>query len=464
MAEGVTLFKILIVDDDRELRISMRTALSHNRNYFLEEAVNGLDALEKIEKMRYDLVLLDVDMPKLNGLETLKRIIGLDSSIIVIMITAYTNLKDAVQAVRDGAYNYISKPIKHGEINKIVEHAFEAHTALEEVAFSAPILKVDNTKEFVGKSSGMQKVFNFIHKLSKVDTTVLVRGESGTGKELVAKAIHLNSNQRADRFVAVNCSAIPENLLESELFGHEKGSFTGADQRKIGKFQYAEGGTIFLDEIGDLPVSMQVKLLRVIQEKTFTPVGSNKDIEVSVRIIAATNRNLEEMLKVGTFRDDLYYRLNVLPIFLPPLRERKDDIEPLIKYFIRKFNKVHGKNIKGVDPQVINLLKRYNWPGNIRELENIIERAFIIESTHLITSAGLPDVISDPNCTEPVIEGDMLDYTQMKERFEKEFIIKALKTFNGKINQTALNANIPKKTLLRKLEKYNINARDYRDN
>lgn len=461
--EAARMLKILVVDDDRELRISVKTALSHQKSLYIDEAVDGQDAVEKVEKMRYDLLLMDVDMPRLNGLEALKKIMQVDSSIIVIMITAHTNIKDAVQAVRDGAYNYISKPIKHAEINKIVQNALDAHEMIEEVNLSAPMLKVDKTKEFIGKSTRMQQVFDFIQKLSRVDTTTLVRGESGTGKELVAKAIHFNSPRKEERFVPVNCSAIPENLMESELFGHEKGAFTGADQRKIGKFQYAEGGTIFLDEIGDIPVSMQVKLLRIIQERVFSPVGSNKDIEVQCRIIAATNRDLEEMIKDGTFREDLFYRLNILPIYLPPLRERKDDIDLLVKHFVRKFNRIHGKSIKGVDQEVVNFFKRYHWPGNIRELENVIERAFIIESGNSITSAGLPDIIVDPSTPAPPIEGDILDFNAMKEKFEKEFIIKALKKFNGRINQTALNANIPKKTLLRKLERYGIVAREYKD-
>jgi transcriptional regulator with PAS, ATPase and Fis domain len=288
-------------------------------------------------------------------------------------------------------------------------------------------------------------------------------------------------------FVTINCSAIPETLMETEFFGHEKGAFTGADSRKIGKFQYADGGTLFLDEIGDITPAMQVKLLRAIQERTFTPVGSNREVEVDVRILAATNRNLEEMIANGTFREDLFYRLNVLPITLPPLRERPDDIEILVGHFIATFNQEHQKNIKGLAPGVLQILKDHRWPGNIRELENVIEHAFVMEPSELITAESLPETViegaaeapdeagtSTATKAEPVIAGEILpgargfsldverlDYHLAKEEFEKQFLISALKAFKGRINQTALHANIPKKTLLRKLLKYGIRARDY---
>jgi DNA-binding NtrC family response regulator len=327
----------------------------------------------------------------------------------------------------------------------------------------------------------------------------LIRGASGTGKELVARAIHSNSSYKDGKFVAINCSAIPENLFESELFGHEKGAFTGADQRKIGKFQYAEGGTLFLDEIGDLPLLMQVKLLRVLQEKAFTPVGANREIESNVRIIAATNRPLEDMIKKGTFREDLYYRLNVMPINLPSLGERRADIDHLVGLFIQKFNRAQGKKVINVTSEALSVLKKYDWPGNIRELENIIEHAFILEESNMLQVSSLPESLLNATGTELsaaqlkareesldregtsvedtddeagdapesqdliTISGESLDFNKHKEAFEKEFIIKALKMFKGRINQTALHANIPKKTLLRKIEKYGIIARDYAD-
>ncbi len=516
------MFKILVVDDDAGLRFSIKSAFSALKKFEVSEAFDGINALEKIkaavtEGSKFDIVLLDVDMPRLNGLAALKQIKELDPGMIVLMLTAHATLNDAVVAVKDGAYNYISKPVASEDLVALVEKAIHAHSLISNIAASSPVL-VEAGRKIIGNTSQMQKVFNIINKLAKVDTPVLIRGSSGTGKELVAKAIHFNSARKDDKFVAINCSAIPENLFESELFGHEKGSFTGAAERKIGKFQYAEGGTLFLDEVGDMPQLMQVKILRVLQEKLFTPVGSNREIQSNVRIIAATNRPLEDMIKAGTFREDLFYRLNVVPIFLPQLAERKDDIERLIQIFIKKFNEVHKKKIAGVTVDAMNILKKYNWPGNIRELENVIEHSFVLESSHMITLSALPEAVLEAvgvslfdlekmieaekksaevqssNSTKgpvfmdsgvDVVEDaesesddesediDMdgagmkvtfngeLDFNAQKEVFEKEFIIKALKTFKGRINQTALHANIPKKTLLRKIEKYGIVAKDY---
>lgn len=502
------MLRVLVVDDDQGLRLSVKTALVTSNRFEVEEAFDGLNAIEKIKAAdkKFDVVVLDVDMPRVNGLEALRLIKEHDPGIIVLMITAHATLDHAVQAVKDGAYNYLSKPVSGDELLALVDKAVSAHTMISNIAASAPVL-VEAGRKIIGNTQQMQKVFNIIHRLAKVDTPVLIRGASGSGKELVAKAMHYNSARKDEKFVAINCSAIPENLFESELFGHEKGSFTGADQRKIGKFQFAEGGTLFLDEVGDMPVMMQVKILRVLQEKLFTPVGSNREISTNVRIVAATNRPLEDMIKAGTFREDLFYRLNVVPIFLPALADRKEDIENLINIFIKKFNQAHGKRISGVAVDALSALKKYQWPGNIRELENVIEHAFVLETNNVITLASLPesvlaaagvsliDVLSQP----PVLEtkasaparfeddedlgvvdgedldleegddgsmnlqagGESLDFNAQKEAFEREFIIKALKTFKGRINQTALHANIPKKTLLRKIEKYGIIAKDY---
>jgi len=471
--------KVLVVEDDLELRQTVVEALAR-QDYVISTANDGVEALESIAKERPDLVLLDVNMPRLNGMECLKRIKESDPSIIVIIMTAYSTIEDAVQAVKDGAYNYLAKPIKHQAIVEMVHRALEAQQMVHNMAFSAPVVQLE-AGQFVGSSSEMQKIFGIIYKLAKVDTSVLIRGESGTGKELVARAIHYNSARKDLKLVAINCSSIAETLFESELFGHERGAFTGADKRQIGRFQFAEGGTIFLDEIGDLSLAMQVKLLRVLQEKKFTPVGSNREIDMDVRLIAATNRNLEEMIQKGTFREDLFYRLNVIPIYLPPLRERKEDIEKLVSHFVGKFNNLHKKRVTGVMPLTLEILMRHNWPGNIRELENVVEHAFVIETTERICPASLPTYLRGQSGTfetdlAPVAsestsitanstmnQDELLDYRSFKEQFEKEFIIRALKTFRGRINQTALHAKIPKKTLLRKLQKYNIHAEDYRN-
>ncbi|MFM6930319.1 MAG: sigma-54-dependent transcriptional regulator [Bdellovibrio sp.] len=504
------MLKVLVVDDDQGLRLSVKTALAVTQRFEIDEAFDGVNAMEKIKAAdaKYDVVILDVDMPRMNGLEALRQIKEFDPGIIVIVMTAHATLNDAVQAVKDGAFNYLSKPVSSDDLLALIDKSVTAHNLISNIAASAPVM-VEQGRKIIGSTSQMQKVFNIIHRLAKVDTPVLIRGSSGTGKELVAKAIHFNSARKDEKFVAINCSAIPENLFESELFGHEKGSFTGADQRKIGKFQFAEGGTLFLDEVGDMPQLMQVKILRVLQEKLFTPVGSNREFPTNVRIIAATNRPLEDMIKAGSFREDLFYRLNVVPIFLPALAERKDDMEHMVNIFIKKFNQAHSKRINGITPDAMNVLKKHSWPGNIRELENVIEHAFVLETSNLITLASLPealliatgtslvevtpaeqaaqvasagivkaaaahvgldddeigssDIDSEDLSGEEIVPylGESLDFNAQKEAFEKEFIIKALKTFRGRINQTALHANIPKKTLLRKIEKYGIIAKDY---
>ena len=503
------MLKVLVVDDDQGLRLSVKSALVSSNKFEVEEAFDGINALEKYEASnpKYDIVILDVDMPRLNGLETLKRLKEKDPGLIVIMLTANAAVQDAVQAVKDGAYNYLSKPVSADDLLALLDKAIDAHRLISSIAASSPVL-LEEGRKIIGSNSHMQKVFNIIHKLAKVDTPVLIRGASGTGKELVARAIHFNSARKDGKFVAINCSAIPENLFESELFGHEKGSFTGADQRKVGKFQYAEGGTLFLDEVGDMPALMQVKILRVLQEKMFTPVGSNKEFPTNVRIIAATNRPLEDMIIKGSFREDLFYRLNVVPVILPSLADRKDDIDRMVQNFIKKFNETHKKSIRGISHDALNILKKHNWPGNIRELENVIEHSFVLESSQVITPVSLPESLlmavgvdllnpdtlesfkraqPAPVAVDPgmdVLDSDMdhdeddssedlsaessaepvnenFDFNAQKEAFEKEFIIKALKAFRGRINQTALHANIPKKTLLRKIEKYGIVAKDF---
>lgn len=496
------MHKVLVVDDDKVLQDSVRQALEYH-HFFVDVADNGKEALNKVTSEKYDLVVMDVNMPEMDGIEALGHIKKYDPSIIVLILTAYSNVSDAVRVVKEGAYNYLEKPITSDNLVALIKRALKARSLVETSIFSAPQLSLgDNSDDkFVGESDVMKKVFNVISKLAQVNTPVLIRGESGTGKELVAKAIHFNGPRKDEKFVTINLAAVPENLIESELFGHEKGAFTGASERKLGKFQYADGGTIFLDEIGDISPGMQVKLLRVLQERSFTPVGANRDVKVDVRIIAASHKPFEEMIKDGSFREDLFYRLNVLPVYLPPLRERLSDIPHLIDYYIKYFNGIHNLEIKGLSPDSAALVKEYTWPGNIRELRNVIEHAFIIESTDTIQPTSLPESIrktgggkadKDENLqgiidikeiqdsvvterpTNEQSEGYQftfatknedneikMDFQVAKELFEKEFIIHALQLNKGKINQTALKANIPKKTLLRKIEKYEINPKEY---
>jgi two-component system response regulator AtoC len=468
------ILRVLIVDDELELRKTVKTILQSMEEeieWSFDEASNGIEALAKLNSQEFDLVLMDVRMPEMDGLETLKKIKSSDPRTFVVLMTAQANFRDAIEAIKDGAYDYVEKPVRPDNIFKIINKALEAREMVSSLAISNPVFDDDTESEFVGSSRQMRKIFELINRLSKVETTVLIRGENGTGKELVARAIHYNSPLKNGPFVAVNCGAIPENLMETEFFGHEKGAFTGATERKTGKFQGAAGGTLFLDEIGELPPSLQVKLLRVLQERKFTPVGSNREVKTNARIIAATNRNLEKAIEDNKFREDLFYRLNVMPIFLPPLRERPDDISGLVDYFIKKFAKRHHRDINSIDSQALNALMRFSWPGNIRELENVIEHSFIIENSNVITFSSLPENVKRSAlppaehlaqlARNPQNSGLALDYDSLKEQFEKEFIVSALKANRGKINQTVAHANIPKNTLLRKIKKYGITAKDY---
>ncbi|MBG07590.1 MAG: two-component system response regulator [Halobacteriovoraceae bacterium] len=497
------MHRVLVVDDDKVLQESVKQALEFH-HFKVDVADNGKQAISAVYREKYDLVVMDVNMPEMDGIEALSEIKKYDPTIIVLILTAYSNVGDAVKVVKEGAYNYLEKPISAENLVALIKRALKARSLVETSAFSAPSLSLgQNTDDqFVGQSDVMKKVFNVISKLAKVNTPVLIRGESGTGKELVAKAIHYNGPRKDEKFVTINLAAIPDELIESELFGHEKGAFTGANERKIGKFQFADGGTIFLDEIGDVSPSMQVKLLRVLQERTFTPVGSNRDISVDVRIIAASHKNFEGMIEKKEFREDLFYRLNVLPVYLPPLRERVSDIPFLVDYYIKYFNNIHHLEIKGVTSEARSLILKYGWPGNIRELRNVIEHAFIIETSDEIYPSALPASLTKTNIedlnnqeTAPspeinfeeiqnsVLESDRqeeevegysfvfatknesneikMDFQIAKEMFEKEFIVHALKLNRGKINQTALKANIPKKTLLRKIEKYEITPKEF---
>lgn len=464
---NTTELKTLIVDDESDLRKSVASILqniSSDVSFVIEEATNGLEAVQKVKSGDFDLVLMDVRMPELDGLSALAQIKEHTPGTFVVIMTAHSNLQDAVTAIKEGAYDYLEKPVRSEKLTAIVKKSLEAREMVSSLALSNPVFDDDVESEFVGNTKKMRDVFQLIFKLCKVETTVLIRGENGTGKELVARAIHFNSPRKNSSFVAINCGAIPDTLIESELFGHEKGAFTGASERKLGKFQAANQGTLFLDEIAELKPEMQVKLLRVLQTKMFTPVGSNREMKVDVRIIAATNRNLEKMMEEGQFREDLFYRLNVMPIFLPPLRDRVEDIEPLSQYFIKNFNKQHDRNIQGVSSEAMQALRKYPFPGNIRELENLIERAFILEPTHshMISFDSLPDevkTLKHPRETSMEYSGP-LDYDSFKEEMEKEFIVNALKANNGRINQTVAQANIPKNTLLRKIRKYGINVKD----
>ena len=472
--------RILVVDDDKTLRFTLSSNLK-GLGHPVMTAFDGQNALDILseEKEEFDLIFLDINMPRLSGLEALCAIKKTRPNSLCIMLTAYADIKDAVYAIKQGAYDYIEKPIDRESLEALLSETQNALDLVKQISFSAPKLCFNKDSTMVGDSSEITKVYEIIERLSEVNTSVLIEGESGTGKELVAKAIHYNSKRKKKPFVAINCGAIPENLIESELFGYEKGSFTGATKDKAGKFQYASGGTLFLDEIGDISLQMQVKLLRVLQEKVFSPLGSVKEIPSNVRIIAATNKNLETLIEKEKFRTDLYYRINVLPIKLPPLRERSEDIPKLVIHLIEKFNLIFERKIEGADKESLQLLRSYAWPGNIRELANVIERCFILESSNLIRKETLEKHLEiggsclgnkkekemhPPEQTNEFSENENqenLDFQSMKEDFEKNFLKAALESNSGKINQTALKTKIPKVTLLRKIAKYAINPKKY---
>lgn len=460
--------KVLIVDDEAELRKSVISQLqTHLESYTFcfTEAADGEEAVNQCKDSLFDIVLMDVKMPKMSGLEALEQIKLHRPETFVCIMTAHANLTDAVSAIKHGAYDYIEKPVKPEQLTVMVTKALDAKSIVSSLRVSKPIFDDDVETKFVGDSQEIQEVFKLINRLSQVDTTVLIRGENGTGKELVAQAIHSNSPNKHGSFIAINCGAIPENLMESELFGHEKGAFTGATERKIGKFQVANNGTLFLDEIGEMKPDLQVKLLRVLQEKSFMPVGSTREVKTNARIVAATNSNLEKMIEDSTFREDLFYRLNVMPIFMPPLRERLDDLEALIQYFLEKFADKYQNKITSIHPKVLTILKNYDWPGNIRELENFVQRTYIIETTNEISLSSIPEnIVKRANEVMDQQGPSIMDFDKFKEDSEKDFIVKALKANKGKINKTVAHANIPKNTLLRKIKKYEINVKEIIEN
>lgn len=445
---------ILVVDDEKSMRESMHMLLKES--YHVHLAQSGKEAIEVIKRNQIDLVLLDIRLPEIDGIEILKIIKGIDNSIEVIMVTAVILVKQAVEAIRHGAYDYITKPFDIQALQEQVEKVLEKRTLQQENALLRKM--IDQEHEFekiVGKSKEIRAVFKTIDDVARSNATILISGESGTGKELVARAIHNRSPRREKLFVAVNCAAIPENLLESELFGHERGSFTGAHERQIGKFEIASGGTLFLDEIGSLPLPMQAKLLRAIQEKEIVRIGAGYPTPVDVRIISATNSDLRAAIKRYKFREDLYYRLNVIPIHLPPLRERKEDIPLLAGHFLNKYSREFGRKLKGIRKDALELLVAYDWPGNIRELENLIERLAVLSKSDYIEKDLLPpEIKGELPCKPAAAEDDLFKAVQ---RFEADFIHRALEKSGGRKNKAAKMLGIHRNTLLQLEKKLGLN-------
>ena len=392
----MTKVSILIIDDEVELCQSLSEMLKEEEDgYKVSVANSGKKGLEKIKEEVPDLVLLDIKMPEMDGIETLEKIKAIDEDVLVIMLTAYQTVETAVKAMKLGAYDYISKPFNYEELKIIIKRALQTRDLSREVISLRHQLRDKfSFKNIIGRSDKMKEVLYKIEKVAPTNTTVLIRGESGTGKELIAKTIYRYSPRKDKPFIAVDCAGLPESLIESELFGHTKGAFTGAIAKKIGKFELAQRGILFLDEIGNLPVNIQVKLLRALQEREINRIGDKYPIKIDTRIIIATNTNLEEAMKRGTFREDLYYRINVFSIFLPSLREQKEDIPLLALHFLNKFNPILGKKVKDISERSMHLLVDYSWPGNVRELQNIIQQA-IIMAEDIILPEHLPFYIKE---------------------------------------------------------------------
>jgi len=450
-----TMEKILIVDDDLEILEIIAEVLKEG-GYAVDTASSGTGAIKHIDDEFYDLVVTDLKMPEVDGMMVLRHVVDRSPDTICVILTGYGTIDSAVEAIKTGAFDYITKPVKPGEILIVVEKALRyKHLERENILLRRQLRKKYRFENFVGDSEPIQKVFELIEKVGDTDSTVLITGESGTGKELIAKAIHYNSHRRDNLMVVINCGAIPEELLESELFGHEKGAFTGAHKSRIGRFELADGGTIFLDEIGDMSPNLQIKLLRVIQEQKFERVGSTRTIQTDIRIIAATNQDLISAANKGTFREDLYYRLNVIPMKVPPLRERRSDIPLLVDFFLKKFNEEKRKHVKGFASETMDALIQYDWPGNVRELENLVERVVILTNTDEIGLDDLPEsVIGDARAIESVETTiPKHGFDNAVEEYEKKLILKALDETNWVKAKAAKLLNMNRTTLIEKIKK-----------
>ena len=451
--------KILVVDDDQGMREFLEIMLSRE-GYRVSTAGDAGKALSRCRKETFDLIITDLKMPKMDGIGFLKEVKELSPETMVILITAYASGETAVTAMKEGAYDYIEKDFAIEDLNRIVRNALaKKGVTRDDALFLKEVGEAVGFGNMIGNSREMLKVYTTIKKVADTPANVLILGESGTGKELVAKAVHENSSHRKMPFVVINCGGIPENLLESELFGYIKGAFTGAYTDKAGLFKAARRGTIFLDEIAELPPPLQVKLLRVVQEKTFRRIGGTKDIQVDVRIISATNQNLADNVKSGSFREDLYYRLNVIPLQLPPLRERKEDIPVLTKHFIEKYSREFGKEIKTISVYALELLMQYPFPGNIRELENIIERSIALETSNIILPENLvlsKDLGQGEVTAIPELTDAGLNLNEELARFEKLLIEKALEKAGGSKTRAAELLNISYDSLHYRCEKLGI--------
>ena len=452
--------RILVVDDEEQMRDLLAKVLER-KGYQVSVCGDGADALAILERDPVDLVVTDVRMPGLGGMEALRAIKELNPEIVVIIMTAFGSIDQAVQAVKEGAYDYVNKPFKIDEMLLTIEKALDERRLRHEVTTLRQELRTRyHFENLIGKSRVMQEIFGLIEQVAGSRSTVMIYGRSGTGKELVAKAVHYNSPRSAKAFIPVNCAAIPAELLESELFGHEKGAFTGAIATKVGKFELATGGTLFLDEIGHMRLDLQAKILRALQEREVERVGGTRTIKIDVRVIAATNRDLKKAIEEGGFREDLYYRLNVVPITLPPLRQRREDIPLLVEHFIAKYNREFARKVKGFSAGATAALYQYEWPGNVRELENVIERAVALAQSETISLRELPLEIS-------ILGGDVIEDIQKagltlreaRSHFERQYILSILERVQWNQTEAARVLGLHRNTLAWKLQRLRIDPR-----
>jgi len=438
---------ILIVDDEQVVRDSLSKWFKED-GFNVSSAAGAAEALQQLQVQKWDILLLDIKMPGMDGMELQQRIKEIDPAATIIFITAHATVDTAVKALKEGAFDYVTKPVDPDYLSHLVTNALKQRSLVNEnLKLKEQISEFSKADEIVGDSSQIQKVYELIQTVAKTDTTVMIRGESGTGKELIARAIHSNSSRRYFPIVAVNCGAMAEGILESELFGHERGAFTGAQYRRKGKLELADGGSLFLDEVGNIDTKTQMDLLRVIETKQFARVGGNDIIRVDFRVICATNKDLEKAVTDGTFREDLYYRLNVFSVFIPPLRERKGDIPLLANYFAHKYARAMGKQITSISPEAMDTIVRYNWPGNVRELENAIERAMVVGKPPEIRAEDLPYQLTERNHVLPA--GSMASV-------EKAHIISVLDQNRWNISRSAEILQIDRVTLYNKIEKYGL--------
>lgn len=451
---------VLLAEDDRSTRSSLAQFLK-GIGYEVAEASTGNEALELLSARSFDLVVTDLRLPGADGMEIIRAIQPEVPNTLGIVITGFGTIQNAIEAMRLGVFEYLLKPVNFDELQIALERALEYQRLhRENRQYRREAQRQFGVQNLIGNSDAMKRILELIDKVADSDSTVLIYGESGTGKELVARAIHYRSDRMDKPLVPINCAAIPSDLLESELFGYEKGAFTGAHRTKIGRFEYANGGTLFLDEIGEMSPQLQVKLLRVLQEKSFERLGGVRPIQIDVRIIAATNRNLEKAMEEGKFREDLYYRLSVIPIHIPPLRERKEDIPVLVEHFLEKFNREKGRNITGISPKAMDKLMTYWWPGNVRELENLIERVVVLKRSGTIDVEDLPEKILTSGAKDPLgtivlpEQGIQLDATI--HRLERELILQALKRTKGVKKEAAQLLGMKRTTLIQKMKRNNI--------